>query len=108
MASGYIPVMVDSTSLAAGMKVIVFGVNYDIVTPDDINIAWNIFSTRSTVDLKYPKETCVGGYFYIDSDTKVTVPSSVAQPGTTWDYVTSSKDDYGSFAIDSKYNMHII
>ena len=103
MASEYIPVTVDSTSLAAGMKVLVFGVNYEIVTPDDIDVAWNVFPTRTTVELKYPKETCVGGYFYIDSYTKVTVPSSVAQPGTTWDYVTTSKDDGGSFTINSMY-----
>ena len=86
-----------------GMQILVFGQNHEIVKVSDVAIAWKVWDSGNpmTVQFTYPYKTGVGAFYDQDGD-KITIGPIVADPGTTWKYVTTSKTDSGKLQPDSK------
>ena len=92
-----------TSHVAPGMKILVFGQNHDIVTEGDIAIAWKVWHSgyQMKVQFTYPYKTGVGAFYDQDND-KITIGPIVADPGTTWKYVTTSQTDPGELQLNSK------
>ena len=89
--------------VAPGMQILVFGQNHDIVTEGDVAIAWKVWPSGNPmkVQFTYPYKTGVGA-FYDQDGSKITIGPIVADPGTTWKFVTTSQTDPGELQLDSK------
>lgn len=92
-----------TSHVAPGMQILVFGQNHDIVTQGDVAIAWKVWPSGNpmTVPFIYPYKTGIGASYDQDG-SKITIGPIVADPGTTWKYVTTSKTDAGKLQLDSK------
>lgn len=97
-----IPITLTSY-IPPGMEILVFGQYHTMVTEDDIAIAWRAYPSGNptTIQFLYPNETQVGA-FYVQDNTKITIGPIVADPGTIWNYVTTSQTDPGKLQRDSK------
>ena len=97
-----IPITLTSY-IPPGMEILVFGQYHTMVTENDIAIAWRVYPSGNptTIQFMYPNETQVGA-FYVQDNTKITIGPIVADPGTLWNYVTTSQTDPGKLQCDSK------